>query len=70
MSKTPVHDTTLETDVVRLEDAKMNKDLSAIDFEMIVSVCEINEDEVSATENTQLAQACPRPRINNKGNGN
>jgi len=42
MSKTPVHDTTLETDVVRLEDAKMNKDLSAIDFEMIVSVCEIN----------------------------
>ena len=34
----------------------MNKDLPAIDFEMIIS------DDVSVTGNTELAQTCPRPR--------
>ena len=49
---------TLETEAARPGDTKIDRDLSAFDFELIVS------DEVSATEHTQMAEMEPRARMN------
>ena len=50
---------TIETEIVRAEAANLNRELSAVDFDVLMS-----SDGASATGNTQLVQTGYRARSN------